>query len=214
MKSEPSKQEGFPSGKEQPNSNEEMTIFAPDDSSPTKSVLTNMSPDSQATETAMHSEESQDMPNRLYHVRNKLQCGPCDQICSPKSDLEDHMNDHGHLRFIQESAEEEENARRHASLSADFRTRKLRQEKDREEHKYHRKLSDILNRFGQASSGQDDPHGGLAQPRKDSRLSKDKNIVRKTTDFMSETASGTSQHDQSDYDIAGFDRYTEQEDDC
>ena len=105
-------------------------------------------------------------------------------------------------RFVQESAEEEENARHHANLSADFRTRKLRQEtsKDRQEHKYHRKLSDILSRFGQASGGQDDPHRGLTQPRKDSRLSKDKNIVRKTMNFMSEPASGNSQQDQGDYD--------------
>jgi hypothetical protein len=140
MKSEPSKQEGFPSGKEQPN---------------------------------------------------------------------------GHLSFIQESAEEEENARRHASLSANFRTRKLVQktDKSRQEQKYHRKASDIQNRLSQASGSQDDLQGGPGQSRGDPRLSRDGDVVRKATDFISKPASGTSQHDQSDYDIAGFDRYTEQEDD-
>ena len=211
---EPSKQEGFPSGTEEPNSNEDLTIFTSErkpcskyNSSPTKSVLTNMSPDSQATETAMHSEKSQDKPNWLHHVRDRLQCDPCDQMCSPKSDLEDHMNDHGHLRFIQESAEEEENARRHASLSANFRTRKLVQktDKSRQEQKYHRKASDIQNRLSQAFGSQDDLQGGPGQSRGDPRLSRDGDIVRKMIDFMSEPASGTSQHDQRDYDMADSD---------
>ena len=184
---EPSKQEGFPSGTEEPNSNEDLTIFTPErkpcseyNSSPTK-----------------------------------LQCGPCNQMCSPKSDLEAHMNGQGHLRFIQESAEEEENARYRASLSANFRSRKLIQEtdKDRQEQKHHRKASDIQSRLSQASDSQDDLQGDPGQSRRGPRLSRDGNIVRKTIDFMSEPASGTSQHDQRDYDIADFDRYTEEEDD-
>jgi hypothetical protein len=66
--------------------------------------------------------------------------------------------------------------------------------------------------LSQASGNQDDLQRVLGQSRGDPRLG-DGNIVRKTTNFISEPASGTSQHDQSDYDIACFDRYTEQEDD-
>jgi hypothetical protein len=86
-------------------------------------------------------------------------------MCSPKSDLEAHMNDKGHLRFIQESAEEEENARYRASLSAIFRSRKLIQEtdEDRQEQKYHRKTSDIQSRLSQASGSQDDLQGDPGQ---------------------------------------------------
>ena len=184
---EPSKQEGFPSGTEEPNSNEDLTIFTPERK-----------------------------PWSAYNSSpTKLQCGPCNQMCSPKSDLEAHMNGQGHLRFIQESAEEEENARYRASLSANFRSRKLIQEtdKDRQEQKHHRKASDIQSRLSQASDSQDDLQGDPGQSRRGPRLSRDGNIVRKTIDFMSEPASGTSQHDQRDYDIADFDRYTEEEDD-
>jgi hypothetical protein len=115
-------------------------------------------------------------------------------------------------RFIQESAEEEENARYRASLSANFRSRKFRQEtgKDKQEQKYHRKVSDILSRLSQASGSQDDLQGGPGQSKGGSRLSRDGNVVRKTIDFMSEPASGNFQHDQRDYDSPDSDwSYTE-----
>jgi hypothetical protein len=67
-------------------------------SSLTKSVLTDMSPESQAAETITHSKKSQNKPSWLHHIRDRLQCGLCDQMCGPKSELEAGMNDQGHLR--------------------------------------------------------------------------------------------------------------------
>jgi hypothetical protein len=102
---EPSKQKGFPFGTEERNSNENLTTLVPGrkpcseyNSSPTKSVLTNMSPESQAAETITQFKKSQNKPNWLHHMRDRLQWGLCDQMFGPKSELEAHMNDQGHLR--------------------------------------------------------------------------------------------------------------------